>query len=251
MSATPSMHPVRCLAVAWSCMALLAAPAQAERAWPSVELPTHARSWSVGDGLEVNGMPMRIRGFVSDRPLGEVARVLRQGLGAPVVENHRGDQLIMGHADRGFFTTVQLERVSGGTRGLVAVADLEGAVRGREQAQRQAQRWLRRLPPDSSILSQTSSRDGPRLSSQLVFSNGAGGALNSQALTALMRQDGLRLEHEAMADTAMDTAMDTAPQARVLWFKGVGQEATAVIGRLPDGRVRVVLNTVKRLEATK
>ena len=135
---------------------------------------------------------------------------------------------------------MQLESVAGGTRALVAVSDLESAARYREQAQRPTQAWLQRLPADSRILSQTVSRDGKRLSSQLVYSNGAGGALNGRALTALMQEDGLQLQHDATTGTASD--------GRVMWFKGVGKEATAVIGRLPDGRSSVVLNTVTALE---
>lgn len=241
MSTRLSTHKARHLAVAiggWA--VLLGVPARAERAWPVVDLPAHAQNWSVGDALEVGGVPMRIRGFLSDRPRDEVARSLRQSLGRPMVESRLGDKLILGRADGGFYLTVQLESVAGGTRALVAVSDLESAARHREQAQRPTQAWLQRLPADSRILSQTVSHDGKRLSSQLVYSNGAGGALNGRALTALMQEDGLQLQHDATTGTASD--------GRVMWFKGVGKEATAVIGRLPDGRSSVVLNTVTALE---
>ncbi len=245
MNTRPSTHKVRHLAVAiGGCAVLLGVPARAERVWPGIDLPAHAQNWSLGDALEVGGVPMRIRGFLSDRPRDEVARSLRQGLGRPMVESRVGDKLILGRADGGFYLTVQLESVAGGTRAWVAVSDLESATRHRERAQSHAQAWLQRLPADSRILSQTASRDGQRLSSQLVYSNGAGAALNGRALTALMQEDGLLLQHEAAADAAPHVA----PDGRVMWFKGAGKEATAVIGRLPGGRSSVVLNTVTALE---
>ncbi len=241
------MHPLHALVLAWCGAALLAAPAHAERAWPSVEPPAGARAWSVGDALELNGLPMRIRGFVSDRSLNEVARFVRQGLGAPVVESRLGERLILGRADGGFYLTVQLERLDGGTRALVAVTDLESAARPRERREAIAQRWLQRLPAGSRLLSHSASRDGARLSSQLVYGNGASPALNGQALVALMREDGLRLERESVADPMSHAA----PGGRLMLFKGAGKEATAVIGRLPDGRASVVLSTVTALEAMK
>lgn len=244
MSTRSPVNPRRLLAITACCMALLAAPAHAERVWPKLTPPAGARTWSAGDAIDANGLPMRVGGFVSDRSLSEVTRFVRHVLGGPVVANHRGDRLILGRAEGGFYLTVQLEPAGGGTRALVAVTDLQSAAHGREQARAVAQRWLQRLPAGSRVLSHTAARDGGRLWSQWVYGNGASAALNGQALKALLHQDGLRLEHESAAGPTPGAA----PGARLMLFKGAGREATAVIGRLPDGRASVVLSTVTALE---
>lgn len=236
------------------CTSLLAAPAPAlaQRAWPSVALPGDAQVFSAGEELGVNGTPMRIRGFLSTRSTRDVAEWFRSSLGGTVVENRVGPKLILGQARGDFYVTVQLEPVAGGTRGLVATSDLKTAVEQREQTQADTQRWLLRLPAGSRILSRVGSQDGARLSSQLVYSNGVGEDRNGEVLRDVMREEGLRLEREAVGGSQGKDGDNGAPAAgRVLFFKGGGKEATAVISRLPDGRTSVVLNTVTTLETLR
>ena len=240
MSARPFWHRWRPLATACcgGAVLLLSAPARAERAWPQLALPADAQAWPVGEHFSANGVPLRVRGFLSARPLDALVREMRQRLGEPVVESRVGGQRILGRAEAGFYLTVQLAPVAGGTRALVAVADLDTARRQRAATQALAQRWLQRLPAGSQILSHSRARDGARLSTQLVYRNGASAALNAQALTATLAQDGLAPESGAHAGGE-----------RVLLFKGPGQEASAVIGRLPGGQSSVVLNTVSAARA--
>jgi hypothetical protein len=235
MSARPFLTRWRPLATACCCGAalLMSAPARAERAWPQLALPADAQAWSVGEQFSANGVPLRVRGFLSPRPLDALVREMRQQLGEPVVHSRVGNKVILGRAEAGFYLTLQLEPVAGGTRALLAVADLETARRQRPATQAFTQRWLQRLPAGSQILSHSSARDGALRSTQLVYRNGASAALNSQALAAVLAQDGLEPARDA------DTGGD-----RVLLFKGPGQEASAVIVRLPDGQSSVVLNTV-------
>lgn len=240
MSARPflSRWPALATACCGAALLLLSAPARAERAWPQLALPADAQAWPVGEHFSANGVPLRVRGFLSARPLDALVREMRQTLGEPVVESRVGDKRILGRAEAGFYLTVQLEPAAGGTRALVAVADLETARRQRSSTQAFTQRWLQRLPAGSQILSHSSARDGERLSTQLVYRNGASAALNGQALTTVLAQDGLEPARDA-----------DAGGERVLLFKGPGQEASAVIVRLPDGQSSVVLNTVSAARA--
>lgn len=239
----PTRSPTLALALASGCAALLvcaAARAQGtERAWPSLDLPADAQAWTVGERFSAQGVPLRVRGFLSARPLAEVARDMRLRLGEPVVLSRVGEQTILGRAQAGFYLTVQLAPVAGGTRALVAVADLQTAHRQRAATQAHTQRWLRRLPAGSQILSHSSARDGARLSTQLVYRNGASAALNAQAIEQLLAQDGLVLQRSVDAAGVVPAA----PGERVLLFQGRGQEASAVIVRLPDGQSSVVLST--------
>ena len=234
------------------CASLPAPPALAQRTWPSVALPGDAQAFSAGEELGVNGTPMRIRGFLSTRPTRDVAEWFRSSLGGTVVESRVGPKHILGQARGDFYVTVQLEQVAGGTRGLVATSDLKTAVEQHEQTQADTQRWLLRLPAGSRILSRIGSQDGARLASQLVYSNGVGEERNGEVLRDVMREEGLRLEREAVGGSEGKAGDDGAPAAgRVLFFKGGGKEATAVISRLPDGRTSVVLNTVTALETLR
>jgi hypothetical protein len=228
------MNARRCTVLLCLC-AGAALPVRAERAWPTLALPADAQVWAVGEQLSANGVPMRVRGFLSPRPPAELARRLREGLGEATVQSRLGDRLILGRAERGFYLTVLLDAVPGGTRALVAVADLQTALRERGRTQSQARRWRERLPAGSQLLSHTQARDGARWSTQIVYRNGVSAERNAQALTAWLLQDGLEPQ---------PTLHDPASGAQVLLFQGRGQEASAVITRGPRGQAQVVLNTV-------
>lgn len=213
---------------------LLAASANAERRWPELALPAAVSRSPITDGLELNGVPLRVQSLRSALSAPALAAALRASLGGAVVESRLGRQRVLGHAHGGFYTTVQIdegEAASGGSRAVLVTADLARAAGQREHQQALAQRWLQRLPAGSQLLSHTRARDGDRWSNQLVYRNGLSQALNARALGAAMKDLGMALRH-------------TAETGRVLLFEGPGREALAVIGRLPDGRASVVLTTV-------
>jgi len=218
--------------------ACLAAPAHADRRWPELLLPAGVSRTPVADELELNGVPLRVQGLQSALSADALRVALRARLGGAVVESRLGRQRLLGHAQGGFYTTVQIdegETPSGGVRALLVTADLARAAGQRDQQRALAQRWLQRLPAGSQLLSHTRARDGERRSEQLVYRNGLSAALNARALGTAMRALGMGLRQRS-AD------------GRVLLFDGPGREATAVIGRLPDGRASVVLATVLPLE---
>lgn len=226
--------PPRWCRIALGLGALLGTPARAEHRWPEPAWPAAVSRWPIVDEVELNGVPLRVQGLRTTLSADALAAALRRGLGGAVVEGRQGPQRLLGHAQGGFYTTVQIvggETAAGGARALLVTADLARGAAQREPQRALVQRWLQRLPPGSRVLSHTRARDGGRWSTQLVYSNGLSEALNTRAL-----------------GTAME-ALGMAPRlrsanGRVLLFEGRGREAMAVIGRLPDGRASVVLATV-------
>jgi len=242
--------PWHVFAALWLAVSAVAASAAPSPAWPELALPDHAQTFDVGEQLGFNGVPMRIRGFISDQPPQRVAEWFRRSLGEPLVESTLGAKQILGRPQGEFYLTVQLEAAGRGTRGIVAASHVKAALAHRDETRRFAQQWRDRLPAGSRVLSQTSSEDNGRVSSQLVFANGLPPQLNRDRLEATLRDDGLMLERDTEAGDAARMPIATAG-SRLLLFKGPAKEATAVITRLQDGRTAVVLNTVTAMETIR
>lgn len=233
--------------VAALCLALVAS-AQAAPS-PTIPIPPGATHVDLGERLEVNGMPMNIRGFVTTHPPREVAQWFRRELGQPLVENTLDQALILGRQQGDHYLTVRLEAAGDGTRGLVAVSALT-AARDTHAANRAAtERWSARLPAGSQLITQVSANDRGRVARQVVFVNAHSPTLNAGRLTALLAADGFNIERETAADRPADHTVPTG--GRVLYFRGTGKEAMATLFRDPSGKTVVVLDTVTRLEAIR
>lgn len=250
--APPRFRPVRLHAVARRlaatlCLAVAASPQAAP--WPAIAMPPGATRVDLGERVEVNGMPMNIRGFVTARPPTEVAQWFRRELGQPLVEDTLDQALILGRQQGDHYLTIRLEAAGRGTRGLVAVSALS-AARDAHAANRAAtERWTARLPAGSTLITQVSANDGGRVARQVVFLNAHSPTLNTQRLTTLLAADGLDFEREADAEPPPGSLR--APGGRVLYFRGAGKEAMATLFRDPAGNTVVVLDTVTRLEAIR
>ena len=213
---------------------LVAAPlAAAATPWPLPALPDNATPFDVGGEMNMGGLPMRIRGFVSPAPREDVAAWFRRSMGAPVVENQLGAQLVLGQARGDYYVTVQLDQTPTGTRGMVAVTNLKSAAERRETTLDATRRMLDRLPSGTRVVRDMASRDGRQLSHYVVLNNAVGEAVNRERITRYLQEDGLRLERA---------------RKNTLWFKGPGKEATVVLGRDPQGASVVVFNTVTLME---
>jgi len=246
------------LAARAACAALLlasAAAALAASAWPTVKLPDGAASFPVGEQMVVNGLPMRITGFVLRKPPLETAAWFRQNMGQPLVEDLVGNKLVLGRAEGDFYMTVQLETAGpdrNATRGTVAVTNVRAASERRDETAALSARMLGRLPGGSRLLNQTSSTDGGKLASYMVAENGHSEELNRRQLVDNLRAEGLTLEREAKLDPKTAPSMPLEMmRGRTLYFKGNGKEATAVIRPAGEGKTSIVLNTVTIMEVTK
>lgn len=219
-------------------LAALAWPAaQAAEAarWRDVSLPPDAQGFSLGGTLHANGMPMQVQGFLSRKPATEVLAWFRAGLGSPLLENRVGIGTVLGRAQGSHYLTVQVEPAGGGSRGLIAQADLSAMVAGREEERSLQARWLSRLPSGMRLHSLIRGRDAGRHYQYLVLDSPHSASASRDAINKLMQQDGYALERDMQAGTA---------PSRTLYFRGAAREATAVILAHADGSSAVVLNTI-------
>lgn len=226
--------------------------AAAQERWPGVIFPKAARPFHIGEQLTANGLPMHLQGFVSDSSPAELLQDFRQSLGKPLVESVASGKRILGRAEGRYYLTVQIESAGSGSKGLVAITDLKGMHESRIESQDQDSRWLRRLPSGSTIASRMASADGGKSAGHLVIVNGHGESLNRDALVSLMGDDGFRLERETTQDDNAAAGMRShLSNGKVLFFKGEGKDAMAVIVRDAQGRSSIVLNIIAAIEEFK
>ena len=242
-----ALHPARCLLLA---LCVLSVSASAEESWPVPHLPNGLETFAIGQQMNVNGLPMRLRGFISPLAPAELLPALRKSLGDPLVEDHRGARQVLGRAEGNYYITVQVEGTDSGSRGTVAVADIAGALKGHPGHRNNTARWLDRLPAGSTITSDLSSDEGGRTSQHLVFVNQQGPLRNRDGLMALMKSDGYRLEREVAAAPGAVSTAATGAGAGTLYFSAPGKEAMAVVARSGES-TSVVLNIVTMLSAYK
>lgn len=222
-------------------LCLLSLPAMAASPWPQVEKPADASVYEVDAITFVNGMPMKMHGLVSPRALPALAAWYKSKLGEPVVENALGNKTVLGQARGDFFITIQLEPLARGTRAVVAVTRLKGPPDPHTDVEGANRKLLARLPAGTTVVSRLAAVDGPRDATHVVLSNNLDQGLNRDRVVRMLKEDGLRLEHEAEGNT--DNATGTT-----LFFKGAGKEAMAVLARNRQGQTTIVLNTTTFLE---
>lgn len=250
-------RPLRQLAAAALCIAqaLIVVEAKASGPWPVVALPADAVPFPLGEQVAVNGMPLRMQGFVSRLGQAQLAEGFRQRLGKPLMEDRIRGKLILGRAQGEYYISVQLDPLGPGqpgTRGVVAVSHLQAAYDKRLETRAGNERLLTRLPAGSRLLSQMSSNDGGKLASYAMLANNYTEEVNRDRIVAMLREDGLVLEREARADAkARDQLPAGLKAGRTLFFKASGKEAMAVIHRDAAGETTVLLNTITYMENLK
>lgn len=226
--------------------------AQTQDRWPTIALPQTVTSFDVGRHVTVNGMPMRMQGFVSSMNSAELAKWFRQSMGKPLVENTLASKLILGRNQGDYYLTVQLEPTVAGARGVASVTDLKTANDNRAAFQQQTENWLARFPAGSRLLSQMSSEDAGKLSTHLLVTNLQSETLNYERLKSLMRSDGFEIERESQANEKVSAQLPAnLANGKTLIFKGPGKEAVATIYRDKTGQTAIVLNIITQMERFK
>lgn len=237
------------LGLAAAAFGAMAAP---EPAWPwaRVALPTDLRTFDMGQGVGINGVPLSMRGFVAgERPAQMVSR-FRQSLGEPLVVDRLKGRTILGRMVRSesgasHYLTVQIEAAPGGSRGVIALSDLSRASDSFAQGPSVQARWQDRLPAGSQVLNHVASRDGNRVSTYLVAANTHSTRLNADRIVSLMQQDGFALERETLTDELPPGRRPArATEGVALFFRGRDREGLAVVSRAGTGKTSIVLNTV-------
>ena len=212
--------------------------------WPQVRVPRQIETFDVAQEVNVNGTRARIRGFVSPATPSELAVAFRQLFGQPLMEDRRGDKLILGRGQGRYYVTVQLDPLGSGTRGVIAVT--RPPVDREEPADAGiARRLLSAMPPGSTLASHTSSIDGKTRADHDAIVNSHSIGINSEYVRRMLRADGFVLERESGSLPAMRAGSHIAPDARTLFFKRPGAEAIAVLFSSENKQSVIVLNRVQ------
>lgn len=225
--------------------------ASTEVNWPQPRLPDDLATFAMGPAMTVDGVPMRLQGFVSRQKPASLTDAVRRSLGQPLVESTHGGKRILGRAEGRFYITVQIEASGSGSRGIVATADLGELVRNHQAIERVKAQWLDRLPAGSTIASDMRSNDGGMEARHTVILNDHDAARNRDAIVTLLADEGYVLEREtgpAQATASQDAR--NAPAGTALHFRAPGREAMAVIAR-SGSRTAIVLNTVSTSKAVQ
>lgn len=229
---------------------VLMAPAWAAAPWPRVPLPRQVEAFEVGKEMVVNGMPVRVQGFVSRAAPAELAASMRQLLGAPLMEDRHGTTLVLGRANGAYYITVQLSPLGSGTRALVAVTKPPIGERPLEDSQ-SIRRLMSAMPPGSTLASHTSSADEPTRADLSAVVNSHSIDINVEYVKRMLRADGFTLEREASPSQLASARTGLSRGARTMFFKRPGSEAIAVVTKNESGDSVIVLNRVNSAEPNK
>jgi hypothetical protein len=252
MACTTRAHEVpdqkyfgRQFSVAFAALTLLSpASAVPDDTWPRIRVPEQVETVDLGQEVIVNGTQARIRYFVSHATPFQLAASFRKLLGEPLMENRRGDKLILGRGEGRYYVTVQLDPLGTGTRGVIAVAKppvnqeepTDAGVTGR---------LLSALPPGSTLISHTSSIDGGTRADHDAIVNAHSVGINIEYVQRMLRADGFTLERASDPARAVRMRSHVASDTRTLFFKRPGAEAIAVISSSDSGKSVIVLNRIR------
>lgn len=222
-----------------------------ESKWPTPTIPDDVRLFPIGEQLIVDGMPMQLRGFLSDRSPAQLLETWRRSLGPAVVENTVGTTRVLGKNENRFYITVQIRAAGKGSQGTVAITDLGAFAQSHDARRSSTAQLLDRLPSGSTITSQLASKEGNTSTRHIVVVNTHSEALNRDAVMSMMAVDGFVLEKEITPDP-VDARNLSGPisTAKTLFFKAKNKEAVAMITRTGD-KTALVLNTSITLQGFK
>jgi hypothetical protein len=242
----PVFHaiPFRALSLLLACLCAWPVAAEsAENLWPQIALPAHARVFEIVTQASVNGLPMQLRGFLSDTAPEQLLTWFRQRMGQPLMESAIGNKRVLGRLQGAHYITLQLEPAGQGTRGLIAVTALASAYSQRAVTEAETARLLSGFPPGSRLLNHIVSSDAGKVSTYVLLTNGQDEASNLQSVKDMMRADGLALENEAISGAAAG--------ARTAFFKGRNREAVAIVYRDAGGQSAIVMNQIHLIVAAR
>ena len=143
-----------------------------DKQWPSIESPPGSKAAWVADDMVQNGVPMRIKHFVSDMPAAAVVSHYKKswqkaiGKKKPAI-NNIGDWTVIGYAQNDFLMTVQVRDIKSGSEGFMAVSQLPKAIADNTIAFDQD--FPR--PPGTTVMSDTRSRDMNKKGKTLILEN--------------------------------------------------------------------------------
>ncbi|QOY94474.1 hypothetical protein IM543_00655 [Massilia sp. UMI-21] len=215
--------------------------------------PKDTTTYSIGDQITVNGMPLKIEGFLARSSPHVMAKWFRGRLGEPMVETKLENALILGKAQEGYFITIRMVPAGVGTNGTLTVSNLKAAYDSRDVTKTALSRLLDRLPAGSKIGTVMMSADGGKLSKYYALSNNHGEEVNRNHILDLMRDEGMSLQFQAATEEERlaSRTLKILKNGKTLFFRGKKKEAVAVIGRTSEGPTIVQVNVISEEEIKK
>lgn len=220
------------------------------RAWPNVMLPAHLVTFEIAENITLNAMPMQLKGFVSSLKPAKLADDFRISLKQPLIENRLGNTLILGREQGEHYLLVQIEPAGDGSRGIMALTDMNAAPHAVASLHLSRDRWLSFMPTGTRLISLMTSQDNNKISHHLVFANHHDPHLNHAYIRKAMTEEGLMLEHVTGSNNLATIQPSVYMDSKMLFFKGKGngKDAIATVSRDSTGQVVTVLNIVTRME---
>lgn len=214
-----------------------------------MEPPPGAQVFAIAAHSIVNGVPLRIIGFVCGQSVEQTLAWFKTKLGDNVSLSQVGAREILGRPSGLDYLTVELEPAAGGgTRGTVALADWPQAQAGARRYHDQIRRLQEVFGDRAQVLQHSESVDGAKHSRYIVLSNDQSARLNMSEARRWLEGQGLRLERslESVAPDAENSPGSTGAAPTVTsFFRGRGKQAMAVATQNPQLGGVIVINVVE------
>lgn len=246
------------LLLAWLAIVPLqvwAVPAD-EPAMPSLPAPPHIGTFDVGNQMRLQGVPVRIKGFVSGLSVPELSRWYRNELGGSWVENKVGSKTVLGQRQGTHFVTVELESLLGSPSGsttkvVTAVMSLQPKAVRSGPMRDGVGNWASQLPLSSQVLGHLADSTDTHESVHLVAVNPHSLDFNVQHFRHVFQEKGFLEEPVSPVQVEVDRrraswAASTVGSAERLAFRDAGTEALVILGRDRAGRSTLVLVVNRR-----
>lgn len=229
----PSLAIVGCrVLVVLGCLSVPAIGAAAPEPWT----PPGAIRFDPGPSLSVDGLSLRIAGFVTVDPPEQVLRAARAlAKPNPVAESMLQGRRVVGWLEADHFVTVQVESAGmRGSRGLWAAVPVREAIRARSPVRPEAD-WL---PTGSEFGPSIRTVDGQVEGLVLQGFNAHSTSANADHLIRRLRSDGFVLEQPSRSNLLPGSE----PLESVMHFRGArGSQVTAIMRRESPGRTAVTV----------
>jgi hypothetical protein len=232
-------------------LATSVARAQAGLNWPVLPEPPYLEAFDIGSQMELHRMPVKIRGYVTNRTVTQTVNWYQTQMSGQWVLNKVGTKTILGHMERDFFITVELEpmlaNASTPTTKVVTAVMLVDGSKNASQAQDPAlERWASRLPTGSRILSHVVDHEATNSALHLVAVNRQSLAYNVRHFQSEFHRLGYAPNPTFTDQSSSGSSVADAVQPEKLLFTAGNKEAILVVGRNDKGQTTIVLNLFVR-----
>ena len=236
--------------VSWLCSIVLvsAAHVHAQTVWPTLPEPPHLEKFDVANQIQLNGLPLKIQGFVSDRSVSDLKRWYRDQMPGYFVENKLQTKTILGQKLKDHFLAIEIEPLlsqgSGNTtKVIVSLMQLKAPTPESKTPARSLSDWATRLPLNSRLLSTMTNQDEGSSSVHIVGTNGHSRIVNTQYFNNEFRRLGYnRVDTSPPAINSKTLNGEKNSAEDVLIFTSGSTEAVVVIGKNQQGESTVVMN---------